>query len=35
LMSSAVLAAHCPGLSGIHPQPTPQKLIYTPGWDAG
>jgi hypothetical protein len=31
LVSSAVLAVHWPGLSEIHPHPTPEKVIYTLG----
>jgi hypothetical protein len=27
LVSSAVLTAHCHGLSEIHPHPTPEKVI--------
>jgi hypothetical protein len=34
LVSPAVLAAHCPGSSEIHPHPTPEKVIYRLGWDA-
>jgi hypothetical protein len=34
LVSSAVLAADCPGLSETHPHHTPEKVIYTLGWDA-
>jgi hypothetical protein len=34
LVSSAVLAADWPGLSEIHPHPTPEKVIYTLAWHA-